>query len=630
LNNDYIFTIHEDKAGIFWIGTWGGGLNRFDREKETFVNYTIKDGLPSNQIYGILEDEKGNLWISTNNGLSKFDLAKGTFKNFTVEDGLQSREFNGGSYLKSRRGEMFFGGIRGFNAFFPENIKDNPHIPPIVITGFFKLNKEVKLEKPISRVAELNLSYKDYVFSFEFAALDYTAPVKNGYAYKMEALDEEWIYTDSRKRFATYTTLAPGSYLFKVKGSNNDGLWNEEGTSIQIIIHPPFWKTWWFRSLVILAILLAAFAWYRSRIRKIETRRKELEIRVNEKTEAAEALRNALDEVERLKNRLQAENIYLQDEIKLTNNFENIVTRSEALKKVLYNVEEVAATDATVLILGESGTGKELVARAIHNISDRGDRPLVKVNCASLPSNLIESELFGHEKGAFTGAISKKIGRFELADGGTIFLDEIGDLPLELQSKLLRVLQEGEFERLGSVQTIKVDVRVIAATNRALEKEMANGSFREDLYYRLNVFPVILPPLRERKEDIPLLVNHFVKKYSTRVGKKIEIITQPVLDTLEQYHWPGNVRELENIIERAVIISQGKKLLLGDWLSQTDTPSDTPHIYPLEEMERRYILEVLEITNWRVSGEKGAAKILGINSKTLDSKMKKLNIERKK
>ncbi|MCH8981190.1 sigma 54-interacting transcriptional regulator [candidate division KSB1 bacterium] len=350
---------------------------------------------------------------------------------------------------------------------------------------------------------------------------------------------------------------------------------------------------------------------------------------ITERKHAEEALRKALNEIEQLKNRLQAENIYLQEEIKIQHNFEEIIGAGEALKKSLRKVEQVASTDSTVLILGETGTGKELLARAVHNLSDRRDRPLVKVNCAALPANLIESELFGHEKGAFTGAFKRKIGRFELADGGTIFLDEIGDLSLELQSKLLRVLQEGEFERVGNPQTTKVDVRIISATNRDLEKAVEDGSFREDLYYRLNVFPIQSPPLRERKEDIPILVRHFIKKFTARTGKKIETVPQKVMDALQGYHWPGNVRELENIIERAVIISTGKQLKLEDWLSKTVISSKASHISTLAELEREHILEVLELTRWRVSGESGAAKVLGLKPTTLEARMKKLSIQRK-
>jgi len=269
LNNDYILTIYEDSTGIFWLGTWGGGVNRFDRENERFVQYTMQDGLPNNQIYGILEDDGDNLWISTNNGLSKFNPRAESFKNFNVNDGLQSNEFNGGSFFKSHSGEMFFGGIRGFNAFFPENIKDNPHIPPVVITSFRKFNEEVRLRRPISDLEQITLSYKDYVFSFEFAALDYTSPLKNRYAYMMEGLDEEWIYTYSEKRFATYTTLAPGKYVFRVKGSNNDGVWNEEGTEIKVVITPPFWKTLWFRLLGAIVILSLGYVLYKERFRNV-------------------------------------------------------------------------------------------------------------------------------------------------------------------------------------------------------------------------------------------------------------------------------------------------------------------------------------------------------------------------
>jgi len=344
--------------------------------------------------------------------------------------------------------------------------------------------------------------------------LIFSAPEKNEYAYKMEGLDKDWIFTNSSRRFVTYTTLPPGEYVFRVKGSNSDGVWNEAGTSVSIVIHPPFWMTWWFRSMILLLIVFAVYFLYKKRVKSLEEKRKVLAERLEEKTKLSDELQNALSEVERLKNRLEAENIYLQDEIKLQHNFGNIITQSEELKKVLYNVEQVSSTDATVLVLGESGTGKELLARAVHNISNRSERPLVKVNCSALPANLIESELFGHEKGSFTGATSRKIGRFELADGGTIFLDEIGDLPLELQPKILRVLQEGEFERIGNAKTIKVDVRIIAATNRKLIQEIKNGNFREDLYYRLNVFPIHIPPLRARKEDIPLLVNYFFSMFN--------------------------------------------------------------------------------------------------------------------
>jgi formate hydrogenlyase transcriptional activator len=330
--------------------------------------------------------------------------------------------------------------------------------------------------------------------------------------------------------------------------------------------------------------------------------------------------------------RLQAQNQYLQEEIKYNHNFEEIISKSANFHKVLQQIEQVASTDATVLIMGESGTGKELIARAVHNISNRSKRPLVKVNCATLPANLIESELFGHEKGAFTGAMERKIGRFELADGGTIFLDEIGELPLELQSKLLRVLQEGEFERLGNPKTMKVNVRIIAATNRNLELAIEKKEFREDLFYRLNVFPVITPPLRDRKEDIPLLVTHFIRKYEMKMGKKITGIAPDVMNALSEYDWPGNIRELENLIERALILCRGNTLEYGDWvpIKKPATTNGKATAQKLEDIEREHIAAVLKQTNWKVSGEKGAAKMLGLNATTLEARMKKLGIVREK
>ena len=336
----------------------------------------------------------------------------------------------------------------------------------------------------------------------------------------------------------------------------------------------------------------------------------------------------AYEEIAELKARLEEENLYLLEEIKTHHKFEEIIGRSSAMKRVLQGVEQVAPTDATVLILGETGTGKELVARAIHSLSPVKSRTLVKVNCAALPAGLIESELFGHEKGAFTGAMSRKIGRFELADNGSIFLDEIGDLPLDLQTKLLRVLQEGTFERVGGSRTFEVRVRVIAATNRDLVEAMKEGVFREDLYYRLNVFPVRIPPLRERKGDIPLLVRHFVLKHSARFGKQIEAIPQSRMDALQAYAWPGNVRELENVIERAMILSQGPELNLEDWSPGSGLQPQLAAASTLSDVERDHILKVLELTNWRLSGEQGAAEILGLKRTTLQGRMRKLGIRR--
>ena len=352
-------------------------------------------------------------------------------------------------------------------------------------------------------------------------------------------------------------------------------------------------------------------------------------IDITERKESEVKLHDAHEQLKQLKNQLEAENVYLQQELQRDQTFGEIVGESDAIKYVLFKVQQVAPTNATVLVTGETGTGKELVARAIHSASSRKDRAFIKVNCAALAPSLIESELFGHEKGAFTGAGARKLGRFELANGGTIFLDEIGELPLELQVKLLRVIQENEFERLGGTKTIKTDVRIIAATNRNLKAEVENGNFREDLWYRLNVYPITVPPLRQRKQDIPLLVEHFVNAYAKRFGKTITSVSPRALQTFQNHSWPGNVRELANAIERAVIHAKGNVLHSTDRFEEA---SEEPPFSAktLEEVEREYIVRTLENTGWRIEGPHGAANILGLNPSTLRTRMVKLGIQRAK
>jgi formate hydrogenlyase transcriptional activator len=362
-------------------------------------------------------------------------------------------------------------------------------------------------------------------------------------------------------------------------------------------------------------------------------------------SQIAIAVENALaySQITELKDKLAQEKLYLEDEIRTEMNFEEIVGKSATLRQVLKQVETVGPTESTVLIYGETGTGKELIARALHNLSARHSNAFVKLNCAAIPTGLLESELFGHEKGAFTGAIAQRIGRFELANRGTVFLDEVGEIPLELQPKLLRVLQEREFERLGSTRTLRTDARLIAATNRDLEAMVEEQKFRSDLFYRLNVFPVRVPPLRERPEDIPLLVRHFTQQFARSMNKDIESIPSETMNALCEYHWPGNIRELQNVIERAVILSSGPvlRVVLSDLKSNGGSVAASENAKSaarpenlgnmqrvLEETERKQILGALEESRWVVAGPKGAAARLGMKRSTLQVRMQKLGIAR--
>lgn len=363
--------------------------------------------------------------------------------------------------------------------------------------------------------------------------------------------------------------------------------------------------------------------------RRLQPRKlkEEMEQKIRYHDRAEKSLLLALAEIKTLKERLVVENVYFHQEIKKKRQHNHIIGQSDGLKYVLYRAEQVAPTNTTVLVLGETGTGKELIAGAIHNLSPRKDRPLITVNCAALPANLLESELFGREKGAFTGADSRQLGRYEIADGSTLCLDEIGELPLEMQAKLLRVIQHGSFERLGSSKTIKVDVRVVATTNRNLEEEILRGRFRKDLYYRLNVFPITVPPLRQRSEDIPLLVETFVERYAKKMGKQITSIPKTTMKALVEYQWPGNIRELESIIERSVILCTGPGFQLADKLITASTPILLAG-GTLKDVERNHLMQTLMETNWRIEGENGAANILGLHPSTLRARMHKLGIVR--
>lgn len=883
-NND-ILAIRECADGNLWVGTAGGGLNRFDRKSETFEHYTVEDGLPNNVINGILEDRAGNLWLSSNKGISKFDPATAISRNYCCHEGLQSGEFNPNASYISRSGEFFFGGVNGLNSFYPDSIRDDPYIPSVYITEFRACMEQVHcvcmgngrraLGKSIVHADEVELSYKQQAFCFEFTAIHFANPGKNRFACILEGLEDEWNYIGNR-RVVSYSHIPPGRYTFRVKGSNCDGLWNEEGASIQLVIKPAFWMTWWFRISAALAILVIAFILYRIRTNYIRKRNAELDginsrleeqikarIRIEESLKESEAqyrrlvetapdiihefsttrgglyyspqvetilgytvehllnnpfmlynsihpedrrhldralknymsgegieqtyrmkdangnwhwfnyrsirgrkngdetiitgiareitdrvrienallmnkaavdcsvneslwilpdgsfgyvndqacyalgytreellkmsiedidpicnqkfikelwriirkqkkmiieteqvcksgrkypveatlsyvllngkeiiyrvacniterknsekkLKKAFLEIKELKEQLEAENVVLRQEVQNLGH-KKIVGESIVMRRLMGQTAEVAATDSTVLIMGETGTGKELLARVIHDMSLRSGHPFVAINCAAIPSTLLESELFGREKGAYTGALTSQSGRFELADGSSIFLDEIGELSLEAQAKLLRILEQGELERLGSTKTIKVNTRIIAATNKDLEKAVEEGRFRSDLYFRLNVFPIAIPPLRERREDIPALVWHFIGEFSERMGKTIESIHQNSMEQLKRYDWPGNVRELRNTIERAMILAKGPIL-------RVPTPklkvANIAQDMTLDEFQKKHILEILQRVDWRVRGKNGAAEILGLKPSTLESKMSKLGLHR--
>ncbi len=432
--------------------------------------------------------------------------------------------------------------------------------------------------------------------------------------YRLILKEDQDIYYLHRKRLLE--TGVPQTWELRLIKKDGTSLWvRMEATTVQNANGASVYR-----------VVMSNIAEHKKMDVALQDAHTKLEQRVEERTAD---LRAALSEIEAMKDLLEAENIYFRHESKMKHRFEHILGQSDGLKYVLYRAEQVAPTNTTVLILGETGTGKELIAAAIHNMSPRKNRPLINVNCAALPGNLLESELFGREKGAFTGADSRQVGRFEIAHGSTICLDEIGELPLDVQAKLLRVIQHNQFERLGSSQTIKVDVRIMATTNRNLEDEIRKGRFRQDLYYRLNVFPITVPPLRQRKDDIPLMVQVFIERSSRKLGKQITSIQKETLKALQDYPWPGNVRELESIIERAVILCPGPVLQLADKLEISSHPS-TSAMRTLEETERNQILKILSETRWHIEGKDGAAEILGLHPSTLRSRMNKLGIIRPK
>ena len=973
LSNDRVLVLFRDSERNLWIGTYGGGLNRFDAATGTFARFeatpdrpdglsgneiymiqedsrsnlwvgvkgkgldvwayasrqlgdpvfqhlTEMDGLPSGSVYSGLWDESGHLWMSSARGLSRLDVDTLEFRNYNIGHGLQGNEYNLAAGFRALDGQMFFGGMNGFNAIEPGQLIEN-RVPPLVaITRFLAFNNPLDLADAPRSDGRIDLTHKQYSIGFEFAALDFSSPETNRYAYKLEGLDTEWVDAGT-KRQVTYTHLPAGDYSFQVRAANSLGVWSAQPASLDFRVRPPPWQTWW--AYLAYALVLASIAAYWIRVRRTrraiearytanleivearlreaqhiasignwhwdavsaewwwseqlyrlfqetpdtiapayqsfldhvhpddcdavdrtmsralidkqpysiehrivasdgseravhqraevyfdehgrairvagtinditERKKAETEIKhradyqallarisatlirakpedidshlrqilevvgaeylldmivvawriderrnlslydrwvrpdagarpgyidwialpwVFERLQAAEisivadveempgtasadkrhlresgiksflaipllvdeelegiamfattgeprhwsaetieeltlvadnlegaiARSRAMIQIRDLKNKLQEENYVLREEVKLAHGFDEIVGEHSSIRKCLQAVEKVAPSDIAVLLLGETGTGKELFARAIHKLSARSDKPMVVVNCPALSATLIESELFGHEQGAFTGAHARRRGRFELAHGGTIFLDEIGELPLDLQSKLLRVLQTGEFERIGGAEPLHTDVRLIAATNRDLQVAIDRGEFRADLYYRISSFPICIAPLRERGSDVPLLAEYFVRVHAKRLGKNIEAISARMLKELAGYEWPGNVRELDSIIERAVISASNHsvlelpgplRLVANSNISQTKPVPDYQDDDRVVSIERTHIVKVLERAGWKIAGTDGAATLLGIPVSTLRSKMKRLGIER--
>lgn len=926
LSGDEIYMIEEDTWGDLWIGAKGRGLNRWrraDREAgiESFLRFNTRDGLPSSTIYSGVWDQAGFLWLSTGQGLSRLDIGTLEFKNYDTSHGLQDDEFNLSAGFGSADGQLFFGGVKGFNAFHPHMLNGTGPPPQVAITKFLSLNNPVSPGDLQLSDDQVQLRHDQNVIGFEFAALDFAAPKKNQFRYMLDGIDDGWVEAGT-KRQVTYTNLPAGEYTFRVTASNNSRVWSDNEATFSLYMQPAPWMTWWAKLLYLFAFATVVLAAFRAQARSVQqadklkyaeelsviqarlteaqraasignwewnsatkelwwsdevyrlfemkpepfgvnyelflervhpddckqveqaikrtlddrepyeldyrivrpdgservvharagipydengeptgitgtihdiTERKKAEDEISHRADfqallaslssdliqaqsgdidnqvsdglesvgsrydldaisiwwfgaeleswrplhrwardddgnrkhtvhldkvpwiaeellagksivvddveqmplaaakdqvilkkrgtrslliipmlvedklmgacayamvrkkrdwsaesatelqlvaenlaGAIARSQAMSKIEHLKNKLQEENLYLREEVKLAHGFNEIIGEDRALKQSLLAAEKVAPTDVTALILGETGTGKELVARAIHKLSSRSDKPMVSVNCPALPATLIESELFGHEKGAFTGAQSQRRGRFEMAHTGTLFLDEIGELPIDLQGKLLRVLQTGDFQRIGGTTTIHSDVRLIAATNRDLARAVELGEFRADLFYRINSFPITLPRLRDRTDDIPLLAEHFVHKHAARLGKTIDAISSRMLKELMSYSWPGNVRELESTIERALISAEDNSVLqLSAPLQPVAIAGESKPVvvldssFDISSFERAQIISALEKTKWKVSGEDGAAAVLRMPPSTLRSKMKRLKISRR-
>lgn len=643
---DLAITSENDLA----IGT-AAGMNILSKNNNI---YSIAKELPNKVIVALFNDSKGKLWVGTNNGLALIQNINGEYKvinNYFSKDGLISNEFTKNqTVLEDTFGRIWFGTYGGLNVYDPRedyytNVKPLCNISSVLVND--------SISYSVDNIKH-NFNYNQNKFIFSFEGLSFIDEDNVQFKYYLEPLEKPWSLTTKQKK-VNYNFLKPGDYCFHVCVKNPFGFVSNQQT-FAFNIKTPFWKQKWCYILCIILFVVLGYLFNYFRMQRIKKNNLQLEKTVNQKTKELknsrdkiskqyqslmeaqkqlvekEKLEKSYKEIERLKNRLSIENIYLKEKQNKIFEIESIIGESKAIKQIQKQIIEVAGTDATVLVTGQTGTGKNLVVEAIHTLSLRKERTLISVNCAAIPEGLIESELFGHEKGAFTGANERRIGKFQIADGSTIFLDEIGDMNYNLQSKILTVLQEKKLTRIGGNTSINIDVRVIAATNHSLEDLVKKGKFRSDLYYRLNVYQIYVPPLCERIEDIEILTKFFIDKYSKIMNKKITGITKSALKKLKNYKFPGNVRELENIIQRAVIISKSKVITDENIVTQTKRNNDIYDIFadnyfmPLDQLEKKYILQILKKTDWKIYGEGGAAKILNLHPNTLRSRMTKLNI----
>lgn len=616
--------------------------------------YSITEGLTTEYIIDLYEDKKGKLWAGTYRGLAlleKRDVEYAVTREFYQKDGIISNEFTRNNTIaEDNQGRIWIGTFGGLTVYDPMEDDEVIVKPPCYITSF-KVNE---IQYDYHQNEEYEFQYTENKFSFSFEGLSFLDEQSVKYQYYLEPLEHEWANSLTLP-FASYNYLEPGNYIFRVRATSSIGNHSDIKTLV-FTIAPPFWKTWWFILITISSAAFLIYAAHIYRTRQIRKRNEQLQNLVNEKTSQLrisnekleiqykdllaaqeqlvekERLEEAFREIEKLKNRLAVENIYLREKQTIVYEVGSIIGKSDITKRIREQILEVAPTDSTVLLTGETGTGKTIIAETIHALSKRRGRASVSVNCAAIPDGLVESELFGHERGAFTGAHSRRTGKFEVADGSTIFLDEIGDMDLHIQSKVLIFLQERKFARLGGNESISVDVRIIAATNYDLERLVAEKKFRKDLYHRLQVYGIYVPPLRERIEDIEPLTKFFTDRFSKIMNKSITAISKSAFDKLKNYSFPGNVRELENIIERAIIVCKTNVITDEDITISTTTVelseeiSKSKSVITLEEMERRYIITVLDKTSGKISGKNGAAELLGLHPNTLRSRMVKLHI----